>query len=67
MKTLVTAAALSAVLGAAPLALAAPESEQEKLSYSIGVTLGQSLSQDIEDLDVDAFSQAIKDIYAGNE
>lgn len=67
MKTLVTAAALTISLGAAPLVLAAPESEQEKLSYSIGVTLGQSLSQDIEDLDVDAFSQAIKDIYAGDE
>ncbi|WP_048307443.1 FKBP-type peptidyl-prolyl cis-trans isomerase [Halomonas sp. PR-M31] len=67
MKTLVTAAALTVALGAAPLVLAAPESEQEKLSYSIGVTLGQSLSQDIEDLDVDAFSQAIKDIYAGDE
>ncbi|SHF29049.1 FKBP-type peptidyl-prolyl cis-trans isomerase FklB [Modicisalibacter ilicicola DSM 19980] len=67
MKTLVTAATLGAILGAAPLALAAPESEQERLSYSIGVTLGQSLSQDIEELDVDAFSQAIKDIYAGNE
>lgn len=67
MKTLVTAATLTAALSAAPLVLAAPESDQEKLSYSIGVTLGQSLSQDIEELDVDAFTQALEDVYAGNE
>lgn len=67
MKSLVTAAAFTAALSAAPLVLAAPESDQEKLSYSIGVTLGQSLSQDIEELDVDTFTQAFKDAYNGNE
>lgn len=67
MKTLVTAAAFTAALSAAPLVLAAPQSDEEKLSYSIGFTLGQSLSQDIEELDVDAFTQAIEDVYAGNE
>lgn len=67
MKTLLTAAAFTAALSAAPLVLAAPESDQEKLSYSIGVTLGQSLSQDIEDLDIDAFNQAIEDVYSGGD
>lgn len=67
MKTLVSATTLSALLAAAPLALAAPESEEEKLSYSLGVTLGQSLVQDVDELDLDAFTQAIEDVYAGGE
>ncbi|SFH60320.1 FKBP-type peptidyl-prolyl cis-trans isomerase [Modicisalibacter xianhensis] len=67
MKTLLTAAAVTAALSTAPFVLAAPESDQEKLSYSIGVTLGQSLSQDVENLDIDAFTQALEDIYAGDE
>ncbi|MBD3895397.1 FKBP-type peptidyl-prolyl cis-trans isomerase [Halomonas sp. ML-15] len=67
MKTLVSAAAFGSLLAAAPLALAAPETEQEQLSYSLGVTLGQSLVQDVEELDLDAFTQAIEDVYAGGE
>lgn len=67
MKTLVTAAAFTTLLTAAPLALAAPESDEARLSYSIGATLGQSLKQDIEELDIDAFTQAIEDVYAGGE
>lgn len=66
MKTLVTATAIS-LLAVAPLSLAAPESDKEKLSYSLGVTLGQSLAQDVTDLDLDAFTQAIEDVYADNE
>lgn len=67
MKTLVTAAAFTSLLTAAPLALAAPQSDEAKLSYSIGVTLGQSLEQDIDKLDIEAFTQAIEDVYAGEE
>ncbi|TLF53748.1 FKBP-type peptidyl-prolyl cis-trans isomerase [Halomonas urmiana] len=67
MKTLLTTASLAALLTAAPLALAAPETEDEKLSYSLGVTLGQSIQQDVEDLDIDAFTQAIRDVFGGDE
>jgi FKBP-type peptidyl-prolyl cis-trans isomerase FklB len=67
MKTLLTSASLVALLGAAPLALAAPETEDERLGYSLGVTLGQSIQQDVTDLDVDAFTQAISDVFAGGE
>lgn len=66
MKTQVTAVALT-LLASAPWALAAPQSDQEKLSYSIGVTLGQSLSQDIQNLDIDSFTKAVEDVYAGND
>ncbi|ALM50998.1 FKBP-type peptidyl-prolyl cis-trans isomerase [Halomonas huangheensis] len=67
MKTLLTSASLIALLGAAPLAFSAPETDQAKLSYSLGVTLGQSIQQDVEDLDTDAFTDAVQDVFAGGE
>ncbi|SEL62677.1 FKBP-type peptidyl-prolyl cis-trans isomerase [Halomonas daqiaonensis] len=68
MKTLLTSASLAALLTAAPLALAAaPETDDEKLSYSLGVTLGQSIQQDVEELDIDAFTQAIRDVFDDGE
>ncbi|MBB3184454.1 FKBP-type peptidyl-prolyl cis-trans isomerase FklB [Halomonas fontilapidosi] len=68
MKTLLTSASLAALLTTAPFALAAaPESDAEKLGYSLGVTLGQSIQQDVEGLDVDAFTQAVRDVFDGSE
>lgn len=67
MKRLLTTASLAALLGAAPLALADLETDEERLGYSLGVTLGQSIQQDVDDLDVDAFTQAIRDVFAGDE
>ncbi|MCH4564641.1 FKBP-type peptidyl-prolyl cis-trans isomerase [Halomonas sp. EGI 63088] len=67
MKRLLTTASLTALLGAAPLALATPQTDDERLGYSLGVTLGQSIQQDVEDLNVDAFTQAIRDVFEGGE
>ena len=67
MKTLLTSASLVALLSAAPFALAAPESDQERLGYSLGVTLGKSIQQDVSDLDIDAFTQAIRDVYSDGD
>lgn len=67
MKRLLTTASLTALLGAAPLALAAPETDEARLGYSLGVTLGQSIQQDVRDLDVGAFTQAVQDVFAGGE
>ncbi|MBB3141361.1 FKBP-type peptidyl-prolyl cis-trans isomerase [Halomonas organivorans] len=67
MKRLLTTASLTALLTAAPLALAAPETDAEKLGYSLGATLGKSIQQDVENLDVDAFTQAVQDVFAGDE
>ncbi|GAB2789405.1 macrophage infectivity potentiator Mip [Halomonas shantousis] len=64
MKKLVTAVAFGSLLTAPLLTFAAPQSDEEKLSYSIGATLGQSLVQDIDNLDIDAFTQAIEDVYS---
>ncbi|WP_148252492.1 FKBP-type peptidyl-prolyl cis-trans isomerase [Aidingimonas lacisalsi] len=68
MKTPTIAAMLTALLGIVPLSvLAEPQNDEEKLSYSLGVTLGQSLVQDIDNLDLDTFTQAIEDVYADDE
>lgn len=67
MKRLLITASLAALLGAAPLALATPETDDERLGYSLGVTLGQSIQQDVADLNVDAFTQAIRDVFEGGE
>ena len=66
MKQLVSAVVLGALL-VTPFSFAADDSladEQAQLSYGIGATLGKSLSQDITDLDLDAFTQAVRDVYA---
>jgi FKBP-type peptidyl-prolyl cis-trans isomerase FklB len=67
MKTLLTAASLAALMASAPLVLAAPESEEERLSYSLGAAYGQTIAQDFGDLDVDTFAEAVRDVIEGNE
>lgn len=68
MKKTVLAVALSGALMAAP-AFAAQEltTEQEKLSYSLGLILGQKLKIDVEDLDIEAFSAGVGSVYAGED
>ncbi|MGM0522000.1 MAG: FKBP-type peptidyl-prolyl cis-trans isomerase [Pseudomonadota bacterium] len=67
MKTLLSSTALVGTLLIAPYAAAAPETDDERLAYSLGVTLGESMQADVEDLDIDAFSDGMRDVFAGNE
>ncbi|WP_111414870.1 FKBP-type peptidyl-prolyl cis-trans isomerase [Billgrantia lactosivorans] len=67
MKILLTSASLAALVVAAPSVLAAPETEDERLSYSLGVAYGQSIAQEYPDLDVEAFTDAIRDLIEGND
>ncbi|MFQ3788809.1 FKBP-type peptidyl-prolyl cis-trans isomerase [Halomonas sp. A29] len=67
MKILLTSASLVALVAAAPFVLAAPETEDERLSYSLGVAYGQSIAQEYPELDVDAFTDAIRDLIEGND
>ncbi|MCE8035397.1 FKBP-type peptidyl-prolyl cis-trans isomerase [Halomonas sp. MCCC 1A11057] len=67
MKTLLTSASLVALVAAAPWVLAAPETEDERLSYSLGIAYGQSIAQEYPDLDVEAFTDAIRDLIEGND
>ena len=61
------ATSLSLTLALPAIALAAPGTEEERVGYSLGIMVGRQLQQDVRDLDIDSFSEALKDLYAGRE
>lgn len=65
--TLFKTAALTGLLLVAPFAAAQPETDEQRLAYSLGVTLGESMQADVEDLDIDTFSEGMRDVFEGNE
>lgn len=67
MKVAISSTALVSLLLVAPLAAAAPETDEERLAYSLGVTLGESMQADIDDLDIDTFTDGMRDVFEGNE
>lgn len=67
MKVLISSTALTGLLLVAPFAAAAPETDEQRLAYSLGVTLGESMQSDIEDLDIDAFTDGMRDVFEDNE
>lgn len=67
MKALLSSTALTGLLLVAPFAAAAPETDEQRLAYSLGVTLGESMQADIEDLDLDAFTDGMRDVFEGND
>ncbi|WP_447956695.1 FKBP-type peptidyl-prolyl cis-trans isomerase [Vreelandella sp. EE7] len=66
-KTTFKTAALTGLLLVAPFAAAEPETDEQRLAYSLGVTLGESMQADVEDLDIDTFSEGMRDVFEGNE
>ena len=67
MKRLLPTTALTGLLLVAPFAAATPETDEQRLAYSLGVTLGESMQADIEDLDLEAFNEGMRDVFEGNE
>ena len=67
MKRLLSTTALTGLLLVAPFAAAAPETDEQRLAYSLGVTLGESMQADIDDLDLEAFNEGMSDVFEGNE
>lgn len=67
MKALFSTTALTGLLLVAPFAAAAPETDEQRLAYSLGVTLGESMQADIADLDIDAFTDGMRDVFEDNE
>ena len=60
--------ALAAACAAAPLAFAAdkaPKTEKDKLSYSLGRQLGETVKANRIDVNPDVFSRAVKDALTG--
>lgn len=67
MKALFSSTALASLLLVAPFAAAAPETDEQRFAYSLGVTLGESMQADIEDLDLDTFTDGMRDVFDGKE
>ncbi|MBA4501658.1 FKBP-type peptidyl-prolyl cis-trans isomerase [Marinobacterium marinum] len=64
MKKSMLAIALSGALVVSAGAQAeALETEQQKLSYSLGLILGERLQADMDELDIEAFSRGVEAIY----
>jgi FKBP-type peptidyl-prolyl cis-trans isomerase FklB len=67
MKKALLTLALGSLLAAPVMAETQLKTDEDKLSYSLGLIMGQRLTQDVKDLNVDIMAQAIKDLYAGGE
>jgi FKBP-type peptidyl-prolyl cis-trans isomerase FklB len=68
MKKSMLALALSGALATTAAVQAQPlETEQQKLSYSLGLILGERIQADVETLDVEAFSQGVEAVFSGQE
>jgi len=67
MKKALLTLALSGLLATPVMAEAELKTEDDRLSYSLGMIMGQRLKQDVANLNVDVMAQAIKDLYAGKE
>lgn len=64
LATLVTTAFLTAAPWATAFEL---DSEHKKLSYSLGLIIGEKLKNDVTDLDQEAFREAVSAVYAGTD
>ncbi len=65
MKKIMLAAALAATALTAPVAMAYElKSEEQKLSYSLGLILGEKLRVDFKELDTDAFRRGVESVYS---
>lgn len=62
-KTLISALILSSSLAFAYT----PETEEQKLGYTFGFMVGEQLTQVIEDLDIEAFTEGFNTTYKGEE
>lgn len=68
MKKSMLALALSGALATTAAVQAQTlETEQQKLSYSLGLILGERIQADIEELDIKAFSQGVEAVFSGKE
>jgi FKBP-type peptidyl-prolyl cis-trans isomerase len=70
LRTIVCFAAAAPLLAVAPVTAQSrekPESVAERISYSVGMNVGQNLARDGVDLDVEHFLQGVRDALEGNE
>ena len=66
MKKTLLAIAVAGSLVVMPLAQAFElKTDDQKVSYSLGLVLGEKLKLDLETMDLDAFQEGIKAVYQG--
>lgn len=66
MKKTLLAMAVASSLVVMPVAQAVElETDNQKVSYSLGLVLGEKLKLDLEDMDLDAFQKGLKAVYEG--
>lgn len=68
MKKLIIATAISLAAGTAFAqdTVKSLETEAQKVGYAYGLIMGKRMSQDIPEMNIDSFSQGIKDAFQGN-
>jgi len=62
MKKALLTLTLSSLLAAPVMADTPLKTEEDRLSYSLGLIMGQRLKQEFTDLNVDVMAQAVKDL-----
>ncbi|GGO87886.1 putative FKBP-type peptidyl-prolyl cis-trans isomerase FkpA [Marinobacterium nitratireducens] len=68
MKKTLLAITLSSLMTTGTVALADDlDTDEKKLSYSLGLILGEKLKADIDSLDVESFSQGVETVYKDEE
>jgi FKBP-type peptidyl-prolyl cis-trans isomerase len=67
MKKAVLALALSSAMLATPSQATELTTDDQKLSYGMGLVLGERLMADFDSLDYDLLSQGVKDMFEGNK
>lgn len=66
-KTLLSVALAGALISAPALQAEELTTDEQKLSYSLGLILGQKLKMDVENLDIESFSNGMETIYSGKD
>lgn len=66
MKKTILALALSSVIAAPIVHAAEITTDEDKLSYGLGMVLGQRLKADFDTLNYDLLKQGIQDLFEGN-
>lgn len=67
MRKTLLAIAVTTVLSTTTAFAAELKSDDQKLSYSFGLMIANQMKPNFENLDIDAFSAAMKDVFSGSE
>ena len=67
MKKTMLAIAMTTVFSASSAFAVTLDNDEQKLSYSFGLMVAKQMQSSFDKLDIEAFSAAVKDVYAGKE